>query len=373
MNWTSDHLETDWQATIGAVNVRFGAGRLAETGAVAADVGIARPLLVTDPGVRASGHADSAAEALEAAGLAVAVFDEVSPNPTEVEVDRGARAAATHGADGLVAVGGGSAMDCAKGINFVATNGGSMVDYRGYGKPRRPLLPSVGVPTTAGTGSEAQSYALISDSETGEKMACGDPGASFRAVVLDPDLPRTAPPPVVAVSGLDAISHAVESYVTTRRNPTSAEHALAAWRLLDGALETVLGSGAKDSPWAELILGAHLAGAAVEQSMLGAAHATAHGVAVMLMLPAVVRYNGEEHDSLYGELTGIGSGATESLARRLEALRDAGGLPARLRQVGVDRGELRDLARAAATQWTAGFNPRPVGAAELERLYEAAW
>ena len=383
MDWTSDEFKGSWQAAIGAVDVRFGTGRLSEVGELARDLALSRPLLVTDPGVRAAGHAEAAARALESCGLAVAVFDEVGENPTSLEVARGAARAAAHGADGLVAVGGGSAMDCAKGINFVSTNGGTMADYRGYGRARRPLLPSIGVPTTAGTGSDAQTYALISDAETGEKMACGDPGAGFRAVILDPDLPRTAPRTVAAGSGLDAVAHAVESFVTTRRNARSADYARHAWRLLDGALETALGGTANGDAWAEMTLAAHLAGAAIEQSMLGAAHAAAnpltarhgvaHGAAVMLMLPWVVRFNGERCEPLYRELTGIGRGASEALARRLEELRRAGGLPTRLRQVGVRRPELAELGRLAAVQWTAGFNPRPVGATELGRLYEAAY
>lgn len=383
MDWTSHELAGSWEAPIGAVEVRFGTGRLSEVGALARSLGLRRTLLVTDPGVRAAGHAAAAVTALESQGLAVAIFDEVEENPSSWQVAHGARAAADHAADGLVAVGGGSAMDCAKGINFVRTNGGVMADYRGYGRARRPLLPSIGVPTTAGTGSDAQTYALISDSETGEKMACGDPGVGFRAVILDPELPRTAPRRVAASSGLDAVAHAVESFVTTRRNARSAEYARAAWRLLDGALETALAGAANGRAWAEMTLAAHLAGAAIEQSMLGAAHATAnpltarhgvtHGAAVMLMLPWVVRFNGARCEPLYRELTGLAAGASEALARRLEELRTAGGLPAKLGEIGVGRNELDELARLAAAQWTAGFNPRPVGADELRELYEAAW
>jgi alcohol dehydrogenase len=372
-----------WEATFGPVRVLFGAGRLAELGEVTAALG-RRPLLVSDPGLRAVGHAAAAEAALAAAGLETASGDGAAENPCAGDVGRGVEAAAEHRADCLVAVGGGSAMDCAKGINFVLTNGGSMVEYRGYGKATRPLLPSVGVPTTAGTGSEAQSYALISHDETAEKMACGDPGASFRVVILDPDLPRTAPFRVAAASGLDAVSHAVESFVSTRRNRLSMDYAGAAWRLLDGALETALARPAKRRVWAEMLLGAHLAGAAIEQSMLGAAHATAnpltarhgiaHGAAVMLMLPWVVRFNGEVCEPLYGELIGDGGGgATAALAGRLETLRAVGQLPGSLREAGVERADLAELARLAAGQWTAGFNPRPVGHEELRSLYESAY
>ena len=382
-----DAIDTtgSWETTIGAARVLFGQGRLAEIGVATAGLGVRRPLVVSDKGLRAAGHPTAAEAALVAAGLETTSWEGVAENPTAADVGRGAEAAAAHRADCLVAIGGGSAMDCAKGINFVFTNGGEMADYRGYGKASRPLLPSVGVPTTAGTGSEAQSYAVISDTETHEKMACGDPGASFRVVILDPRLARTVPPEVAATSGLDAVSHAVESFVTTRRGPTSSEYARAAWRLLDGALETVIARPTNDEAWAEMLLGAHLAGAAIEQSMLGAAHAAAnpltarhgvtHGAAVLLMLPWVVRFNGAACEPLYRELAGgdAGPDAAVTLARRLETLRASGGLPATLREVGVRRAELPELARLAAVQWTARFNPRPVGADELRRLYEAAY
>jgi alcohol dehydrogenase len=115
-------------------------------------------------------------------------FHEFEPNPDMVMVEAGRVVAAAHQIDSLVALGGGSSLDCAKGINFVLTNGGTMRDYWGFGKARLPMLPSIGIPTTAGTGSEAQAYALISDTETHRKMACGDPKASFRVAVLDPEL-----------------------------------------------------------------------------------------------------------------------------------------------------------------------------------------
>src|SRR5262249_21739975 len=142
--------------------------------------------------------------------------------------------------DSFVAWGGGSSLDCAKGINFLLTNGGRIRDYRGYGKAARPMLPMIAVPTTAGTGSEVQSYAIISDSETGAKMACGDPKAVFRSALLDPLLTVTQPRAVTSISGYDAISHAVESRVTLKRNSLSDLLAREAWRLLERNFEGVL-------------------------------------------------------------------------------------------------------------------------------------
>src|SRR6186713_83398 len=155
-------------------------GALSMLGDVCRDLGFRRTLLVSDPGIVRAGFAARAQARLEDAGMAVVRFDDFGANPDTAMVERGRQAAAAAGVDSIVAVGGGSSLDCAKGINFVVTNGGSMRDYRGHGKASKPMLPSIGVPTTAGTGSEAQSYALISDAQTHAKMACGDEKAAFR-------------------------------------------------------------------------------------------------------------------------------------------------------------------------------------------------
>ena len=132
--------------------------------------------------------------------------------------------------DLLVGLGGGSSMDCAKGINFLYTNGGRMQDYWGVGKAQRPMLPMIAVPTTAGTGSETQSFALISDAVTKTKMACGDQKAACRVALLDPMLTLTQPARVTALTGIDAMAHALETYVTKRRNAASLVFSREAWR-----------------------------------------------------------------------------------------------------------------------------------------------
>jgi alcohol dehydrogenase len=371
---------------IGGIAVHVAAGCVARAGDVARELRASRALVVTDPGVRAAGHAERAVRSLGAAGLAVEVFDAVGENPTSADVDRGAAAARRFAADLLVAVGGGSAMDAAKGINFVATNGGRMEDYWGFGKAARPLLPSIAVPTTAGTGSDAQSYALITAAEPepgmlhGRKMACGDDKARFRVVLLDAELAATAPRRATALAGLDAIAHAVESFVTKKRNPNSAAHAREAWRLLAPAFARLAAGQADLATWSDLLLGAHLAGAAIEASMLGAAHAAAnpltaafglaHGLAVSLMLPPVVRFNAAAVDGLYGELCGADA---SWLASRLEELRHAAGVEGGLAAHGVDRARLPELARLATREWTGTFNPRPLDERDFLELYEAAW
>ena len=361
------------------VRVVFSAGAVDRLGEVVRAEGAKRVLLVSDPGIREVGHEERAVRSLYRAGLVVKVFDEVEENPTVVHVGKGVIAAKPFNPDLIVGLGGGSAMDCGKGINFILTNGGRMHDYWGVNKAAKPLLPFVAVPTTAGTGSDAQSAALITDPDTHAKMACWDRKALPRLAILDPELTATQPQKVAAATGIDAIAHAVESSASTRRNETSRQLSKAAWQLLEPAYERAVKDPSDVQARERMLLGAHLSGAAIENSMLGAAHAlangltavcgTVHGVAVGLMLPHVVRYNASgEAGNPYADL----EPDAERLARRLEALLDAGSLPRRLPDVGLRESQLSELARVAAKQWTATFNPRQVGEAELLSIYRAA-
>jgi alcohol dehydrogenase len=367
----------------------FGDGALARLPDLARELSFTRALVVADPGIISTGHVAKATASLDAAGISSHLFHDFGSNPDDRMVEAGRAFAGQRGVDSIVAIGGGSSLDCAKGINFVLTNGGSMRDYWGFGKAARPMLPSIGVPTTAGTGSEAQSYALISDAQTHVKMACGDVKAAFRVAILDPELTVSQPREVTALSGYDAISHAVESYVTARRTPMSDAFALHAWRLLESHYERVLATPRDLAARGAMLLGAHEAGMAIEQSMLGATHAcanpltarhgTAHGAAIAVMLPHVVRWNGDHVGRRYAELlriAGLDSGAApaaEGLARRLEALARAGGLASTLRQMGIPRDGLDILAADAATQWTGTFNPRPFEVQGALELYERAY
>ena len=366
----------------------FESGGLAKLGALARELGGTRALLVTDPGLEAAGHPQRAMRYLRQAGLEAFLFDGVEENPETKHVAAGVEAAKQHRIDFLIAVGGGSSMDCAKGINFLYTNGGQMADYRGHGTAKKPMLPSIGVPTTAGTGSEAQSFALIADASTHMKMACGDRKAAFRVSILDPELTLSQPPAVTAITGLDAMTHAIESYVCATRSPLSQSYSLTAWRYLEPNYERVLEAPLDLAARGAMQLGAYFAGMAIEASMLGAAHScanpltahygTTHGIAVGLMLPHVVRYNALTVGHLYADLahcSGLGNGEppAEVLVRRITTLMHTAGLPTTLSQCGVSRGILPLLAEEAAQQWTSRFNPRPVGDAELLRLYEAAW
>ena len=368
----------------------FGAGSIDRLGELARELGFRRTLLVADQGLVTSGHVDEALAPLRLSGIDVVRFHDFEVNPDTRMIEAGRAFAAPLNVDSIIGLGGGSSLDCAKGINFLLTNGGQMQDYRGYGKASQPMLPMIGIPTTSGTGSEAQSYALISDAESHDKMACGDPKAAFRVAVLDPALTVSQPQSITATSGFDAIAHAVETYVARRRNALSEVFSREAWKLLESNYERVLAKPGDLDARGAMQLGAYYAGAAIENSMLGATHAcanpltarygTAHGAAIAMLLPSVVRWNASVAAERYGELLELSSfrdvsirNTAEALAQRLEQLAAAGGLQISLSAAGVTRDELAPLAADAASQWTGSFNPRSFDMKGAMEIYESAF
>lgn len=330
-----------------------GFGSLSRLPEIREELGFKQSLLVSDVAIYAGQIPD------------VVWFSDFSPNPDSEAAQRGSVTAAQSQVDSIIALGGGSSMDCAKAINFLLTNGGSMSDYRGYGKARRPMLPMIGIPTTAGTGSEAQSYAVISDAATKTKMACGDPKAAFAITILDPELTRSVPCAVRAASGFDAIAHAVETLVTKRRSALSLVYSREAWQRLSRSYMRT-----DDRSLEDMQVGSYLAGLAIENSMLGGAHACAnpltknygilHGDALAALLPSVVRWNAcPEYQEFH-----------PALADFLANLARDAGLPGSLRELNVPKSDLARLSKEASEQWTGFFNPRPLNALEI---YECAW
>ena len=373
---------------LAATRLIVGAGSIAQLGRIAREHNATCALVVSDLGVVRAGHAEKAIHSLRAAGLQTALFSNFSENPTTEHVDAGTILARERSPDLIVGVGGGSSMDCAKGINFLFSCGGRMQDYNGRGKATSPMLPSIAIPTTAGTGSETQSFALITDASTGIKMACGDQRAAFREAILDVNLTLTQPDRITALTGVDAVSHAVESYVSRAATPASRVFSREAWRLLSQSLPRVLADGADCDSRSAVQLGAAWAGLAIENAMLGAAHALAnpltashrvvHGQAVGLMLPHTIRFNATVCADHYAELlhdletdTPIDDPG-EQLAAWLEALLDQAGMARTLAALGITEPAIGQLATHAASQWTAGFNPRSVNVDDLAHLYEAA-
>lgn len=356
--------------------VLFGAGEFTRLGEIARECGGSRCLLVADPGMVEAGYAQEASRSLKARRMSVQEFHDFKPNPDSAMVEAGRDFAAPHNIDLIVAVGGGSSMDCAKAINFLLSNGGKIRDYWGYGKAAQPMLPMVAVPTTAGTGSEAQSYATITDVESGARMACGDRKAVFSVAVLDPKLTLSLPAKLAASSAFDAISHALETVVTTRQSALSDCFSRSAWRLTHSGLDAMLRDSKNLDARGDLLLGSHFGGLAVENSGLGAAHACAyaltvhfglaHGVAISLVLASAVEWNMTAASARYEELH------RGDLPARLRELAERAGLPGTLREAGVAEEAIPRLADEAAKQWTGKFNPRPFDVEAAIEIYQRA-
>ena len=369
----------------------FGPGTIRRIGEIAGEWGVRRAILVSDPGIVAAGHTDPAFDSLSKAGIETHLFHDVHENPTTADVEEGVAFARRHEPELIIGLGGGSSMDCAKGINFVYSNGGEMKDYWGVGKALKPMLPMLAVPTTSGTGSETQSFALISDVDSHAKMACGDRKASFRAAILDPELTRTQPRRITALTGIDAMAHAIESYVTNRRNDISLLYSREAWRLLSANFTKTLAEPDNLDARGGMQLGACLAGLAIENSMLGIAHSLAnpltanfdvvHGQAIATMLPHVIRFNAKSCGDWYSELADVlvtenghpsGDGV-QDLIRFVEECINTAALDRTLSDLGVGANDLSTLGMEASDQWTAQFNPREATVDELQTLYQQAF
>jgi alcohol dehydrogenase len=359
--------------------VIFGNNTIERLGELTHKRGGGRALVVTDAGIERAGILARAVSALQSERITAYIFADTVPNPTTEDVDAALAVAKTNAPiDLIIGLGGGSSMDCAKGVNFLLTNGGKMEDYWGTNKAAQPMLPSIGIPTTIGTGSEAQSYALIAQADTHIKMACGDKKARFGTIILDATLTETLPRSVAAVTGIDAIAHAIESFVSTRHTLMSQMFARHAWELLNRHFAACL-EPENATARSKMLFGAYLAGLAIENSMLGAAHACAnpltarygvtHGVAVALMLPHVIRFNSTVAGDAYRELYPDGD-----LADRITTLKQIGNLPNRLReypiQYAIGTTDIPTVAKEAATQWTAQFNPRSLNIRDFMKLYE---
>ena len=370
----------------------FGSNSVERVGELAKNLRAKKILLVTDAGIVAAGHAERVQKLLALEHLSVFIFDQVRENPTTRCVDRCVAFARANQIDAIVGLGGGSSMDTAKGCNFLLTNGGEMKDYWGVGKAMKPMLPLIAIPTTAGTGSECQSAALIADEVTHQKMACLDPKAAARVAILDPALTLSQPPRVTACTGIDAIAHAVETAVTKKRNPISVLYSQEAFRLAANHFAEVLGNPLDLAARGQMLLGAAFAGTAIENSMLGAAHSaanplTAHyeiaqGQAVGMILPHVIRFNGEQDEArkTYANLAllaGISSAPDErtrwlDMIDWLDSTLALAEMPRSLQDCGVKASEIPSLAEEAARQWTAQFNPRTVEKADFVRIFESA-
>ncbi|HSK58056.1 MAG TPA: iron-containing alcohol dehydrogenase [Actinomycetospora sp.] len=327
--------------------VDFGPGAVARIPAHLAGLGGRRVLVVTDAGLRAAGVVDAAVAPVGAAGLAVEVYDAVTGNPTVALVEEGAEHARALGVDVVLALGGGSSLDAAKGIALLAPTPGARAD--GAGAAPGAGLPVVAVPTTAGTGAETNGFGVLEDPATRQKVYCGDVSVVPRVAVLDPELTHGLPARPTAATGVDALVHGIESLASRGRDPVSEAFAAEAVRRAWAWLPVAVADGSEPRARAEMLVAAHLAGQALTRSGLGLVHGLAHalslhtgavhGLALAAVLPEVVGW------SLDAEPAGWGRAAEAAGLRSASALPDA--LADLLEQVGT-RLSLADLGAGPA-------------------------
>ena len=370
----------------------FGAGALDEIGHAARRLGAVRPLLVTDAGVRAAGWSAQAQEHLRAAGLQATVWSDITPNPKDHEVVAGAQAYSEAGCDVLVAVGGGSVIDAAKAIAVLASNGGDIFDYEGIDRIPRPIPPLVAVPTTAGTGADVSQFAVITDTGRGLKATLIGKTLVPDISLTDPCLLVTMPDWLAATTGLDALTHGVEAYVSRAASFLTDEHALSAVALVGEHLARSVHDPLDTGARLGMARASLSAGLAFTNAILGAAHAISHQVGGLLdlphgmvnaiLLPHVVRFNAEVAPARFRALAGaLGvPGAPrladdevgDALASAIAGLASSIGAPRRLRDIGVLPSHLGQLSRQTLYDACLTTNPRDVSEADVMSILLAA-
>jgi alcohol dehydrogenase class IV len=367
--------------------ILFGLGAAEKVGEEARRFGT-RALLVTGKhSLRASGTLDAVAACLEAAGIAVTLFDEVESDPSVRTVDAGTRRAREATADLVVAVGGGSPLDAGKAIALMATNPGGIADYE-KSAPANRSLPVVAVPTTAGTGSEVTKFVVITDSDRKVKMLINSPFLIPRVAVLDPRLTVALTPALTAGPGMDALTHAVEAYQSSVATSTTDMFALSAIRLLGGNLVKATLNGNNLEARTAMLQGQLHAGLAFGNASVALVHAMSrplgahfgipHGLANAILLPWVMEYNRPAcpekfaaiAEALGCKTAGLSTGKASRLAvATVREIYNDTRLPATLAELGVSAESIPVLAGDAIQSGSVAFNPRKPTQTDIERIY----
>ncbi|MGB9803939.1 iron-containing alcohol dehydrogenase [Desulfofundulus sp.] len=360
--------------------VCFGAGVLSGIEDWCRDYHARRVLVVTDQGVRKAGILEKVEKILSDAGIESVVFDDVEPDPGLETIHRCATCFQENKCDLILAVGGGSPIDTAKGARIIVENGGHIRDYAGVNKvPKAPVIPLIAIPTTSGTGSEVTTFAVLSDWENRMKITISSPFLAPEVAVVDPLLTVTAPPSVTAASGIDALSHAIETYVSLKAQPPAEALALKAIELIGESLRTAVANGSDKEARTKMSLGSLLAGMAFNNSLLGLTHSigaalsghahVSHGLAIGLLLPYVMEFNAIARMEKFSKIAIAlgedvkGLSLREAALRSVKAVRELVediSLPRRLGEVGVTGDMIEGMAKDAMGHGMLKFNPRVV-------------
>ncbi|CAG0984745.1 alcohol dehydrogenase [Geobacteraceae bacterium] len=369
----------------------MGVGSSKETGAQVKALGAKKALLVTDKGISAMGMADQIKQQVEAAGVAVVIFDGAEPNPTDTNVHDGVKVYQENGCDAIISLGGGSSHDCAKGVGLVMGNGGNIRDFEGVNKSTRPMPPFVAINTTAGTASEMTRFCIITNTDTHVKMAIVDWRCTPNIAINDPVLMLGKPAPLTAATGMDALTHAVEAYVSTIATPITDACALQAIKLIAEYLSPAVANGDNLEARDRMAYAEYLAGMAFNNASLGYVHSMAHqlggfynlphGVCNAILLPAVCEFNTIACPKRFADIAVAlgedisGLAPMDAAAKAIAAIRKlsaAIGIPAGLKELNVKEEDLKVMAENAKKDACQLTNPRKATLDQVVGIFKAA-
>ena len=374
-----------------APEVVFGLGSLGEAGFAAARLGARRPMVVTDPGIIEAGWCDELLGHLAGSRLTPVVWSDVTPNPKDHEIHAAYERYVEEGCDVLVALGGGSCIDAAKGVAILSGNGGRILEYGGVDLVAKPIPPLLMIPSTSGTGADVSQFCIVTDTARSVKITIMGRALVPDISITDPRLLMTMPEWLNAATGLDALTHGIESFVSLAHNPLADIHALNAVGLVCQNLRTTILRPAEEDARSKMAQASLNAGLAFTNAILGATHAMSHQVGGLLdaphgvvngvLLPHVIRYNAQESPDRFVDLArsaglpvdGVPADvAAEMLAVHVRQLADDVGVPRGLRELGVDETAVPRLALNTLDDACLTTNPRSASSADVEKLFLAA-
>lgn len=369
--------------------IEYGIGASRKLAEILNELGAGSVLLITDKGIHSSGLLDGIVEQLKEGDLHWDIFDDVEPNPKDYNVQQGAEQAKQFQADCLVAVGGGSPIDCAKAISVVETHGGEVRTYEDRSKITGDMLPLIAIPTTAGTGCEVTFGAVITDSQEQFKFTVKHPKIAPRIALVDPDMTMTMPPALTASTGMDALTHAIEGYTAVVAEPLADAAALYAIELISKYLKTAVFEGKNLEARAGMLLGSLLAGIAFSHSDVGAVHCiaealggkydTPHGVCNAVVLPEIMAYNMNYCQERYARVASamgikyedMKEGAQKAVKAVQQLALDVK-LPS-FRSLGVKEEDFEELAYNSAINGSNKDNPRPMDKEDYLQVLKSLW
>lgn len=363
----------------------FGRGARFLAGRYLTNFGVRKALVVTDPGVIAAGWTAQVLDSIASEGISYALFSGVTSNPKDHEVTEGARIYKNEGCSAIVAVGGGSPMDCAKGIGIVSSNGSNVISFEGVDNVPLPGPPLICVPTTAGTSADVSQFAIITDTVRKIKIAIVSKSVIPDAALIDPETTVSMSEELTASTGLDALTHAVEAYVSNAHSPITDLHALEAVRLVSANLVRAIRNPADGEARTNMMMGSLHAGLAFSNASLGAVHSMAHSLGGMMdfphgeanavLLPYVIEYNfpaAAERYRRIDEAMGLPDRKSSDIVAAFVRLQKEAGVDKRLGAMGLQKDDIPALARTAMSDACMVTNPRRPTVRDIENIYEKA-